>query len=65
MECWGAGVIHTDLTRIRRRPPERRYSDWIDVNGRRRDYFYTDHNMLAIVAGIANASQVQCLTLDG
>jgi hypothetical protein len=29
------------------------YSDWIDVNGERRHYFYTDHNLMAVIQGVA------------
>ena len=34
------------------------FSDWIDSSGRRRDYFYTWHQLIALTSGIANASQV-------
>ena len=33
------------------------YSDWVDVIGARRDYFFTDHNFLAVYLGIANQTQ--------
>lgn len=33
------------------------FSDWVDSQGRRRDYFYTWHNLIAVNAGIANTSQ--------
>ncbi len=29
------------------------YSDWIDVHGDRRHYFYTDHNLMAVIQGVA------------
>ncbi len=29
------------------------YSDWIDVRGDRRHYFYTDHNLMAVIQGVA------------
>ena len=29
------------------------YSDWIDVQGGRRHYFYTDHNLMAVMQGVA------------
>ena len=29
------------------------YSDWIDVDGGRRHYFYTDHNLMAVTQGVA------------
>ncbi len=29
------------------------YSDWIDVNGERRNYFYTDHNLMAVIYGVS------------
>ena len=30
------------------------YSDWIDVHGERRNYFYTDHNLMAVIQGVAD-----------
>ncbi len=33
------------------------YSDWIDVNGERRNYFYTDHNLMAIMQGVAGSER--------
>ena len=37
----------------------RRYNDWIDVSGHAREYAYVDVDFLAIIAGVANASQVR------
>jgi hypothetical protein len=37
------------------------YSDWIDVEGNRRNYFYVWHQYLAIENGIANATQAQTI----
>ena len=33
------------------------FSDWVDSGGKRRDYFYTWHNLIAVTSGVANASQ--------
>lgn len=33
------------------------FSDWVDSAGKRRDYFYTWHNLNAVTSGAANASQ--------
>ncbi len=33
------------------------YSDWIDVHGERRNYFYTDHNLMAIMQGVAGSER--------
>jgi hypothetical protein len=33
------------------------YADWVDINGKPRHYFYVEHNMLAIIFGIANSTQ--------
>ncbi|MBI5280819.1 MAG: hypothetical protein HY858_03985 [Candidatus Solibacter usitatus] len=33
------------------------YMDWIDVRGQGRRYFYTDHNLLAIIFGVADGAQ--------
>jgi hypothetical protein len=35
------------------------YSDWIDVNGERRNYFYTDHNLMAVTYGVAGPDRSQ------
>lgn len=33
------------------------YRDWIDVDGFKRNYFFTDHNLLAIIFGVADQTQ--------
>ena len=35
------------------------YADWVDVDGHARFYFYTDQNLLAIILGVANSTQVR------
>lgn len=35
------------------------YSDWIDVRGERRHYFYTDHNLMAIIQGVAGPERAR------
>ena len=37
------------------------YTDWIDVTGRARHYFYVDIAFVAVFAGVANASQAEAL----
>ena len=37
------------------------YSDWIDIKGNARSYFYVDIAFTAIIAGVANASQADAL----
>jgi len=39
----------------------RAYTDWIDVNGNARHYFYVDIAFVAVIAGVANASQADAL----
>jgi hypothetical protein len=36
----------------------RRYYDWIDVDGHAREYAYVDVDLLAIMGGVANETQV-------
>ena len=38
-----------------------RYYDWIDVDGHARTYAYVDVDLLAIIAGAANTTQVRQL----
>eukprot|EP01087_Luapelamoeba_hula_P003505 TRINITY_DN1331_c1_g1_i4.p1 TRINITY_DN1331_c1_g1~~TRINITY_DN1331_c1_g1_i4.p1 ORF type:complete len:794 (-),score=74.73 TRINITY_DN1331_c1_g1_i4:120-2501(-) len=38
-----------------------RYLDWIDVQGNAREYFYTDHNHLAVIFGIADKKQTTAI----
>ena len=37
------------------------YADWIDVQGRARQYFYVDIPFTAIIAGVANSTQAAAL----
>ncbi len=37
------------------------YTDWIDVNGRARHYFYVDIAFAAIISGTANEAQAKVL----
>ncbi len=37
------------------------YSDWIDVHGNSRHYFYTDHNLMAVIQGVAGPERSRLL----
>jgi len=37
------------------------YHDWIDIIAKKRSYFYTDHNLLAIIFGIATNSYAESI----
>jgi hypothetical protein len=55
MQIFQAGVAA--FTRVYWSDQHGVFSDWIDSSGRRRDYFYTWHNLIAVTSGLANATQ--------
>jgi len=45
------------LNRVFWNEAESLYSDWIDVRGDRRHYFYTGHNLMAVIQGAAGSQR--------
>ena len=60
-----AAALHaravTDFNAIFWNESARSYTDWIDVNGTARHYFYVDIAFVAIIAGVADAAQTSAL----
>lgn len=60
-----AAALHTravaDFNAVFWNATSRSYTDWIDVNGRARNYFYVDIAFTAIIAEVADASQAAAL----
>lgn len=60
-----AAAIHAqaakDFNSIFWNASRRAYTDWIDVHGNARSYFYVDIAFVAIIAGVADAAQATAL----